>query len=99
MLKVPISSLAHDAPFSNSTPTSRFESERDSGSCSPIFKTKTNSVREKVHLSFSVCRFSRSSIDFQKICFENGLHTKKARFCCIFKFRGIVLILVQLSSC
>ena len=51
------SSLARDAPFSNTTSTRSVQSERDSGSTQPIFKIKTDSVREKVHLSsqFYIC--------------------------------------------
>ena len=73
------SSLAHVAPFSNTTPTSSFQSKRASGSCWPILKTKTVSVREKVHLSLAARRFSQSSLNVLKISFENALHTKKAR--------------------
>ena len=40
--------------------------------------------------------FSWSSLYFQKISFENGLRTKKVRFCCIFKFKKIVLSLTCL---
>ena len=42
----------------------------DSGSTQPIFKIKTESVREKVHLSFAARRHFKSSVNFQKISFE-----------------------------
>ena len=91
------SSLARDTPFWNTTPTGRFQRERYSGSTQPIFKIKAYSVREKVHLSFAARRFLKRSVNFQKFPFENGLHTKKARFYCIFKFKGIMLTLIQSS--
>ena len=65
-------SLTRDTPFSNTTPTRRFQRERDSGSTQPIFKTKADSVREKVHLSFAASRFLKRSVNFQKFSFENG---------------------------
>ena len=81
------------APISKTSSRS-FQNERDSESTQPIFKIKTESVREKVHLSFAARRFFKSGVNFQKISFENRLHTNKGRFYCIFKFKGIVLILV-----
>ena len=69
----------------------KFSNWRDSDSTQPIFKFKMESVREKVHLSFPARRFFKSSVNFQKISFENGLHTYKGRFYCIFKFKGIIL--------
>ena len=71
-----------------------FKMKRDSESTQPIFKIKTESVREKVHISFAARRFFKSGVNFQKISFENRLHTNKRRFYCIFKFKGIILILV-----
>ena len=81
------------APISKTSSRS-FQNERDSESTQPIFKIKTESVREKVHLSFAARRFFKSGVNFQKISFENRLHTNKGRFYCIFKFKGIILILV-----
>ena len=81
------------APISKTSSRS-FQNERDSESAQPIFKIKTESVREKVHLSFAARRFFKSGVNFQKISFENRLHTNKRRFYCIFKFKGIILILV-----
>ena len=93
------SPLARDTLFSNTTRTRRFQRERDSGSTQPIFKIKADSVREKVHLSFAARRFLKRSVNFQKFSFENGLHTKKDRFYCIFKFKGIMLTLILGSIC
>ena len=42
--------IAPDPPFSNTTLTRSFQSEMDSRSTQPIFKIKTDSVREKAHL-------------------------------------------------
>ena len=81
------------APISKTSSRS-FQNERDSESTQPIFKIKTESVREKVHLSFAARRFFKSGVNFQKISFENRLHNNKGRFYCIFKFKGIILILV-----
>ena len=81
------------APISKTSSRS-FQNERDSESTQPIFKIKTESVREKVHLSFAARRFFESGVNFQKISFENRLHTNERRFYCIFKFKGIILILV-----
>ena len=81
------------APISKTSSRS-FQNERDSDSTQPIFHIKTESVREKVHLSFAARRFFKSGVNFQKISFENRLHTNKRRFYCIFKFKGIILILV-----
>ena len=92
------SPLARDTLFSNTTRTRRFQRERDSGSTQPIFRIKADSVREKVHLSFAARRFLKRSVNFQKFSFENELHTKKDRFYCIFKFKGIMLTLIQSSS-
>ena len=58
------SSLARDTPFSNTTPTRRFQRERDSGSTQPIFKIKADSVREKVHPSFAARRFLKRNVNF-----------------------------------
>ena len=79
------SSLARDTPFSNTTPTRRFQRERDSGSTQPIFRIKADSVREKVHLSFAARRFLKRRENFQKFSFENGLHTKKSPFLLYFQ--------------
>ena len=84
----------YPTPISKTSPSRSFQNERDSESTQPIFKIKTESVREKVHLSFAARRFFKSGVNFQKISFENRLHTNKGRFYCIFKFKGIVLILV-----
>ena len=72
----------------------KFSNCWDSDSTEPIFKIKTESVREKVHLSFPARRFFKSSVNFKKISFANRLHTSKGRFYCIFKFKGIILPLV-----
>ena len=67
---------------------------------------KTESVREKVHLSFAARRFFKSGEIFRKPLskidsiprLENELfslvHTNKGRFYYIFKFKGIILTLV-----
>ena len=52
---------------------------------------KTDFVKEKLYLAFAVRKFSGNSVNFLKITFENGLHTKMPCFCCIFKFKTIVL--------
>ena len=62
------------------------------------------SVREKVHLLFPARRFFKSSVNFQKFSFENGLRTYKGRFYCIFKLKGIytyscVIFLFLVSNC
>ena len=77
----------------------KFSNWWDSDSTQPIFKIKTESVREKVHLSFPARRFFKSSVNFQKISFENGLHTCKGRFYYIFKFKGIIFTAVLVSNC
>jgi len=45
--------LAQNAPFSNTTSTNSFQPKKNSGSCWPIFKIKTDSVHEKFHLPFA----------------------------------------------
>ena len=64
------------APISKTSSRS-FQNERDSESTQPIFKIKTESVREKVHLSFAARRFFKSGVNFQKTSFEDRLHTKR----------------------
>ena len=64
----------------------KFSNWWDSDCTQPIFKINTESVREKVHLSFPARRFFKSSANFQKISFANRLHTSKGRFYRIFKF-------------
>jgi len=44
---------AQNAPFSNTTSTNSFQPKKNSGSCRPIFKIKTDSVHEKFHLPFA----------------------------------------------
>ena len=70
----------------------KFSNWSYSDSTQLIFKFKTKSVREKVHLSFPARRFFKSRVNFQKISFENTLHTNKGRFYCIFKFKGILIL-------
>ena len=84
----------YPAPISKTSSSRSFQNERDSESTQPIFKIKTESVRKNVHHSFAARRFFKSGVNFQKISFENRLHTNKDRFYCIFKFKGIILILV-----
>jgi len=48
------SSSIEDAPFSNATPISSFQTQKATGSCGPIFKFETGFVSEKSHLSFAV---------------------------------------------
>ena len=60
----------------------------DSGSTQLIFKISTDIVREKANLSFATLRFFKSSVNFQKISFENGLHTIKAFFAVFSSAKG-----------
>ena len=47
-----------------------------------------DSVLEKANLSFAARRFFKSSVNFQKISFENGTHTKKAFFAVVSSSKG-----------
>ena len=67
----------YPAPISKTSPSRRFQNERDSDSTQPIFHIETESVREKVHLSFAARRFFKSGVNFQKTSFEDRLHTKR----------------------
>jgi len=48
------SSSIENAPFSKTTRTSSFQTQKAEGSCRPIFKVKTGFVSEKSHFSFAV---------------------------------------------
>jgi len=48
------SSYIENPPFSKTTRTSSFETQKAKGSCGPIFMVKTGFVSEKSHFSFAV---------------------------------------------
>ena len=65
---------------------------RDSGCLSPVFRIKTDSVSEKIHLPFPALGFLEASLSFQKIALEIGFHTYISRFFVIFKVKGKLLL-------
>ena len=66
------------APISKTSSSRSFQNERDSESTQPIFKIKTESVREKVHLSFAASRFFKSGVNFQS--FSENLFRKQTPY-------------------
>ena len=66
------------APISKTSSSRSFQNERDSESTQPIFKIKTESVREKVHLSFAARRFFKSGVNFQS--FSENLFRKQTPY-------------------
>ena len=59
--------LAQNAPFSNTTSTNSFQPKKNSGSCWPILKIKTDSVHEKFNLPFA----ARENLETRKNFLEN----------------------------
>ena len=75
------SSSTQDAPFSNTTSTGSFQTQKANGSCRLIFKVETDFFSGKTYLSFAVRENLKGRLDCQKISSENGPHTKMAYFC------------------
>ena len=85
--------LAQSAPFSKSATTSSFQIEKNSGSRLPILKIKTDSVLERLHLSFTALENMKAGENVQKIAVKSGVHTENDRFFRIFEFKKTVFIL------
>ena len=86
------SSSTQDAPFSNTTSTGSFQTQKANGSCRLIFKVETDFFSGKTYLSFAVRENLKGRLDCQKVASENGPHTKNGLFLSIFKHKKRILI-------
>ena len=82
--------LAQSAPFSQSATTSSFQVEKNSGSCLPILKLKTDSFLERLQLSFPASENMKAAENVQKIAVKSGVHTENNRFFRMFEFKKTV---------
>ena len=78
--------LAQSEPFSKSATISSFQIEKNSGSRLPILKIKTESILERLQLSFPARENMKAGENVQKIAVKSGVHTENDRFSRIFGF-------------